>query len=65
AVGEWESRFGALNSDLYVEANPIPLKYALYKLGLIASPELRLPLTELDSKFHAKVDAALKQGGLL
>lgn len=61
---EFASRFGALNDALYIEANPIPLKYALYKMGIIASPELRLPLTELDEKYRAKVDQLLKQGGL-
>jgi 4-hydroxy-tetrahydrodipicolinate synthase len=61
---EFASRFGALNEALYVEANPIPLKYALYKMGIIASPELRLPLTELDEKYRAKMDQLLKQGGL-
>lgn len=64
-ASEWSSRFGALNRDLYVEANPIPLKYALYKMGLIASPELRLPLTELDVKYRDVVDQAMKAGGLL
>jgi 4-hydroxy-tetrahydrodipicolinate synthase len=65
AVSEWSKRFGPLNRDLYVEANPIPLKYALHKMGLIASPELRLPLTALDAKYHSVVDQALKAGGLL
>ncbi len=62
---EWTSRFGALNRDLYIEANPIPLKYALYKIGLIKSPELRLPLTELEAKYRTVIDQALKTGGLL
>ncbi|CAN5387793.1 4-hydroxy-tetrahydrodipicolinate synthase [soil metagenome] len=65
AVSEWAKRFGALNRDLYCEANPIPLKYALHKIGLIASAELRLPLTELDKNLRSVVDLALKAGGLL
>lgn len=64
-AGEWSKKYGALNRDLYIEANPIPLKYALYKLGIIASPELRLPLTELETKYHATLDQAMKTGGLL
>lgn len=64
-ASEWAHKFGALNRDLYLEANPIPLKYALYKIGLIASPEMRLPLTELDLKHRTAVDQALKAGGLL
>lgn len=65
AVSEWAKRFGSLNRDLYCEANPIPLKYALHKIGLIASAELRLPLTELDMNLRSVVDHALKAGGLL
>lgn len=65
AENEWQSRFGALNRDLYIEANPIPLKYAMYKIGLIRSPELRLPLTELEARYRPVVDQALKTGGLL
>lgn len=65
AVSEWAKRFGPLNRDLYVEANPIPLKYALHKIGLIASAELRLPLTELDLKYRALIDQALQTAGLL
>jgi 4-hydroxy-tetrahydrodipicolinate synthase len=64
-ASEWTSRFGALNRDLYVEANPIPLKYALQKIGLIKSAELRLPLTELDFKYRTVIDQALKAAGLL
>lgn len=65
AASEWTQRYGALNRDLYLEGNPIPLKYAMYKMGLITSPEMRLPLTELDVKHRAAVDQALKSGGLL
>lgn len=64
-IAEWAKKYGPLNRDLYLEANPIPLKYALYKMGLIASPELRLPLTELDSKHRAALDNAMRAGGLL
>lgn len=64
-ASEWAAKYGALNRDLYVEANPIPLKYALYKMGIIESPELRLPLTELDLKYRNVVDQAMKVAGLL
>ena len=47
-----------LNNDLFVEANPIPVKWALYKMGLIKEA-IRLPLTLLDSQYHAKIETAL------
>lgn len=47
-----------LNNDLFVEANPIPVKWALYKMGLIKEA-IRLPLTVLDSQYHAKIETAL------
>ena len=36
---------------LFVESNPIPLKWMMYKMGLIEN-SIRLPLTELDETFH-------------
>ncbi|MBR1891150.1 MAG: 4-hydroxy-tetrahydrodipicolinate synthase [Clostridia bacterium] len=54
---------------LFSEVNPIPVKYALYKLGLCENL-LRLPLTPLDKKFRKKLDKELDfvcglEGGLL
>lgn len=45
---------------LYIEPNPIPVKFFLYKMGLIRSPELRLPLCTLDEKYHQEVIKCLK-----
>lgn len=53
----------ALHRDLFCEANPIPVKWALYKMGLIPNG-IRLPLTTLTSANHAKVLAALQQAGI-
>lgn len=50
---------------LYIEANPIPVKAAAHWLGWIESPELRLPLVELDPKFHGDFKACLKKIGKL
>jgi 4-hydroxy-tetrahydrodipicolinate synthase len=50
---------------MYCEANPIPVKWMLYKKGLIKSPELRLPLVSLDQKFHADITAEMQSLGLL
>ncbi|HBO39094.1 MAG TPA: 4-hydroxy-tetrahydrodipicolinate synthase [Pasteurellaceae bacterium] len=58
-------RLMALHQDLFVESNPIPVKWAAYKLGLINEPVLRLPLTTLSEQAQPKVIAALKTAGLL
>jgi 4-hydroxy-tetrahydrodipicolinate synthase len=53
-------RLMALHQDLFLEANPIPVKWALYDMGLIG-PGIRLPLTVLSETYHEKVRAALRQ----
>ncbi|AZZ35351.1 4-hydroxy-tetrahydrodipicolinate synthase [Bdellovibrio sp. qaytius] len=50
---------------MYCEANPIPLKWMLYKKGIIKSPEMRLPLVALDSKFHAEITTEMQTLGLI
>lgn len=54
----------ALHRDLFVEANPIPVKWALAEMGLIPRG-IRLPLTPLSPPYHATVRAALSQAGVL
>ncbi len=54
----------ALHRDLFVEANPIPVKWALQEMGLIP-PGIRLPLTPLSERHHATVRDALRQAGVL
>ncbi len=54
----------ALHNDLFVEANPIPVKWAVAKQGLCGST-LRLPLTELDAGHVAQVEAAMQQADAL
>jgi 4-hydroxy-tetrahydrodipicolinate synthase len=53
-----------LHKHLFVEANPIPLKWAMSRLQL-CGPTLRLPLTPLDRAHHAIVESALRDSGLL
>lgn len=62
---EINSHLMALHHDLFVESNPIPVKWAAYRLGLIKSPFLRLPLTVLSEGAQPKVEAALKTAGLI
>ncbi|ABN73995.1 dihydrodipicolinate synthase [Actinobacillus pleuropneumoniae] len=58
-------RLMALHHDLFIEANPIPVKWAAYKLGLISEPNLRLPLTTLSESAQPTVLAALQKAGLI
>ncbi len=53
-------RLIALHQKLFVESNPIPVKWALYDMGLIPDG-IRLPLTVLDKKFHDVIRDAVKQ----
>ncbi|MEH8020650.1 4-hydroxy-tetrahydrodipicolinate synthase [Rheinheimera metallidurans] len=50
----------ALHKDLFIEANPIPAKWALQKMGLINSDMLRLPLTRLEPIHGAAIEQALR-----
>ncbi|MBN7798452.1 4-hydroxy-tetrahydrodipicolinate synthase [Parahaliea mediterranea] len=58
-----DARLAALNAALFLEANPIPIKWAMAQRGLIGSG-IRLPLTELDAQYHAQVLAALEAAGV-
>ncbi|MEO8134987.1 MAG: 4-hydroxy-tetrahydrodipicolinate synthase [Betaproteobacteria bacterium] len=51
-----------LHTRLFVEANPIPVKWALMEMGRIGAG-IRLPLTPLDDRFHETVRAALRESG--
>ena len=42
---------------LFAEANPMPIKYLLWRQGLIASPECRLPLTRISDGLARRLDA--------
>jgi len=53
-----------LNRVLYLETNPIPIKWAVHRLGLI-SEEIRLPLTPLSQKFRGQVESAMQEAGLI
>lgn len=52
-----------LHRDLFCEANPIPVKWALARMGRIADG-IRLPLTPLSSVYHDRVRAALARAGI-
>jgi len=52
-----------LNDALFVESNPIPVKWALNQMGLIP-PGLRLPLTEFAKQYHDQMRAVLAIAGV-
>lgn len=52
-------RLSILNEQLFIESNPIPVKWALNKMGLIELG-IRLPLTTLDEKYQSSVLSALR-----
>lgn len=51
-------RLMTLHKAMFCEANPIPVKWALHKMGLMERG-IRLPLVELDDRFKPKVELAL------
>ncbi|MGP8307337.1 4-hydroxy-tetrahydrodipicolinate synthase [Vibrio sp. YIC-376] len=53
-------RLMTLHKNLFVEASPIPVKWAAQKLGLIDDGSLRLPLTTLSEKMQPIVEQALR-----
>jgi 4-hydroxy-tetrahydrodipicolinate synthase len=64
AARERNDRLLALHRKLFVEANPIPVKWALAAMGLIQN-ELRLPLLPLSPQFQEAVRGALREAGCL
>jgi 4-hydroxy-tetrahydrodipicolinate synthase len=55
----------ALINHLFVEANPIPVKMALYYMGIIKSPELRLPLVSMSEDLAQKMKQEMKLLGVI
>lgn len=53
-----------LHHKLFVEANPIPVKWAMHQMGMIKSG-IRLPLTPLSEAFHEPVKQALQHANLM
>ncbi len=60
---ELHFRLLGLHRNLFVEANPIPVKWAVAEMGLIGHG-VRLPLTPLSESYHDKVRDAMRQAGI-
>jgi 4-hydroxy-tetrahydrodipicolinate synthase len=54
-----------LNRAIFLDTNPIPLKYMMWRLGLLDAPDLRLPLVPLDAERGKILDDVLSRAGLL
>jgi 4-hydroxy-tetrahydrodipicolinate synthase len=57
------ARLLGLHKHLFCEANPIPVKWACARMGLITDG-LRLPLTPLSAEFHDRVLGAMREAGI-
>ncbi|MCP5472671.1 MAG: 4-hydroxy-tetrahydrodipicolinate synthase [Sinobacteraceae bacterium] len=62
-AGALDARLAMLHERLFLEANPIPVKWVMQQMGLIG-PELRLPLTPLSERFHDRLREAMHVAGL-
>ena len=64
AAMDIQNRLLPLHKGLFVEANPIPVKWAAARMGL-CSPAIRLPLTELSEPLRPAMDDLLQSTGLI
>jgi 4-hydroxy-tetrahydrodipicolinate synthase len=58
------SKLDILHDNLFIESNPIPVKWALNRMGLIKKG-IRLPLTWLDSKYENILEESLYNAGII
>jgi 4-hydroxy-tetrahydrodipicolinate synthase len=63
-AAEIHLRLLSLHKQLFVEANPIPVKWAVSRMGR-CGPALRLPLVALSDAYHAPLEAAMREAGAL
>ena len=69
--GDWKTalalqdRLMPLHDALFVETNPGPVKYGAWRLGIIGSPEARLPMAPVSDATKKAMDEALGRVGLL
>ena len=58
------NKLDALHEKLFLESNPIPVKWALNRMGLIKKG-IRLPLTWMDTKFEESLEVSLIEAGII
>jgi 4-hydroxy-tetrahydrodipicolinate synthase len=61
---EINNKLLGLHQNLFLESNPIPVKWAVHRMGLIEAG-IRLPLTPFDARYHGKLLDAMKAAGAL
>jgi 4-hydroxy-tetrahydrodipicolinate synthase len=54
-----------LNASVYWDTNPIPIKYMMRKVGLIAHNEHRLPMVPATAELERRLDGVLERAGLI
>ncbi len=64
SAADLDARLVALHQALFVESNPIPVKWAVHELGLVEAG-IRLPLTWLSEPARAAVREAMRQAGVM
>jgi 4-hydroxy-tetrahydrodipicolinate synthase len=60
---EINARLLGLHRNLFLEANPIPVKWAVSRMGLM-DEGIRLPLTPLSPEYHERVLQAMREAGI-
>ena len=63
-AAEIDAALAALHQTLFLEANPIPVKWALAEMGMIERG-IRLPLTWFAESYHDQLRAAMRDAGIL
>ena len=58
-----DERLQPLNTALFVQSNPIPVKWALTEMGMIG-PGIRLPLTGFSIEYHEQMRTAMQYAGI-
>ena len=59
-----DSTLMGLHKGLFVESSPIPVKWAVFRLGLI-DEGIRLPLTWMSDRYNADIESAMKKAGVI
>ena len=63
-AGQLDSKLVGLHRDLFLESNPIPVKWAVARMGLIES-SIRLPLTEFSAQYHSALEQSMRLAEVL